>query len=113
MKQGVLIFILIILLPATVVWAEDPDNPILSPYDMDVIYRQEAAPYIEYVRKNWKIYKIGFEGLRKFERSTKAEFRSEKIKMSVQLELDNFKPGICTKIQFCKKPIYFKFSVTN
>lgn len=113
MKKGFLISILILLLSAAVVWAEDPDDPMLSPYNMDVIYQQEAAPYIEYVENNWKFYKIGSESFRKIERSTRAEFRTEKINVSVQLELDDLKPGISTRVQFFKKRIYFVFSVTN
>ncbi len=102
---------LIILLFAAIARAEDPRDPMISPYDEDVIYRQEAAPYIEYVEKTWKIYKLGSESLRRFERSTKVEYRTEKIKCSVQLELNDLKPGISTKIQFFKKPIFFVFTI--
>ena len=113
MKLGILISILFVLLSATAAQAEEPDSPMISPYNMDVIYRQEAAPYIEYVKKNWILYKIGSESLKRIERSTKVEYRTEKIKWSVQLELDDLKPGISTKVQFFKKPIYFIFSVTD
>ena len=113
MKQGVLISILIVLLFAAVVRAEDPYDPMLSPYNEDVIYRQEAAPYIEYVEKNWKLYKLGTESFKRIEQSTKVEYRSEKLKCSVQLELNDLRPGISTKIQFFKKPIYFVFTVSD
>ena len=113
MRQGVPISILIIILFATIAGAQDPREPMISPYDEDVIYRQEAAPYIEYVEKTWKIYKIGSESLRRLERSTKVEYRTKKIKCSVQLELNDLKPGISTKVQFFKKPIFFVFTVTD
>ena len=113
MKQAVLISILIVLFFAAAARAQDPRDPMLIPYDEDVLYRQEAAPYIEYVEKTWKFYKFGTESLKRFERSTKIEYRSEKIKCSIQLELDNLKPGISTKVQFFKKPIFFVFKVTD
>lgn len=113
MKRSLLTSILIVLLVATAARAGDPDTMMISPYDEDVIYLQEAAPYIEYVEKKWKFYTIGKESLRRIERSTKLEYRSEKIKCSVQLELNDLKPGISTKIQFFKKPVFFEFTVTN
>ena len=113
MKQGVLTSIMISLLFVAIARAEDPREPMISPYDEDVIYRQEAAPYIEHVEKTWKIYKIGTESLRRLERSTKVEYRTQKIKWSVQLELNDLKPGISTKIQFFKKPVFFVFTVTD
>lgn len=114
MKQSLLMFILILLLFAATVRAEGPDSRVIYPYDMDVIYRQEAAPYIEHVENTWKFYKIGSENLRRIERSTKVGYRSRKINYSFQLELDdNLRPGISTKVQFFNKPIFFVFSVTD
>ena len=93
MKKGVLIIILVVLLVPEIVRAEGPDDLVLSPYNKDVIYRQEAAPYIEYVEKNWKIYQIGVKNLKRIEQSTRAEYRSEIINCSVQLELKDLKRG--------------------
>ena len=63
--------------------------------------------------KNWKLFTIGTESIKRIEQSTKVEYRSEKIKWSVQLELNDLKPAISTKIQFCKKPIYFVFTIKD
>ena len=113
MRQGVLITILIIICFAATAWAENPEEIELSPYKKNIIYQQEAATYIKYVKNHWKIFEIGTNSIRRIEQSTKAEYRTDKIKWTIQLELEDLKPAISTKIQFFKKPIYFVFTVSN
>lgn len=113
MKQAVLISILIISLFIANAGANEPDSPIIHPYSMDSIYRQEAKQYVEYVETNWKLYNIGAQSLTQMEQMVKAEYQSRKMNCSVGLKLDHFKPSLTTKIQFFNKPIYFVFSVTD
>jgi hypothetical protein len=55
-------FLPLLLLPFLIVSyadAQEREFFFFSPYNMDVTYRQEAAPYIAHVEDNWKFYKLG------------------------------------------------------
>ena len=62
------IFFLLLLLAVLVApkaEAQEREFFFFSPYDMDVTYKQEAAPYIEHVEDNWRFYKIGKKSWKK------------------------------------------------
>lgn len=80
-----------------------------SPYDVDIIYKQEAASYIEHVENEWKLYQLSKNSWRKVERLASAEYQTKNLKLNVQLGLNDLKPSLKSKIQYKGKTIYLVF----
>jgi hypothetical protein len=109
-------FLPLLLLPFLIVSyadAQEREFFFFSPYNMDVTYRQEAAPYIAHVEDNWKFYKIGKKSWKRIERVTMATYQTKTFDVSVQLGVENLKPGFRSKIKYKGKTINFVFGFTD
>jgi len=96
-------FLPLLLLPFLLIpdaGAQEREFFFFSPYDMDVTYKQEAAPYIEHVEDNWNFYKIGKKRWKQIERVTMATYRAKTFDVSFQLGINNLKPGLKSKIKY-------------
>jgi hypothetical protein len=102
----------LLLLPFLIVpYAEAQEGGyfFFSPYDIDVTYKQEAAPYIEHVEDNWIFYQIGKKSWKKVEKVTMATYRAKTFDVSFQLGINNLKPGLKSKVRYKGKTINFVF----
>ena len=109
-------FLPLLLLPffvISVAHAQEREFFFFSPYDMDVTYKQEAAPYIEHVEDNWRFYNIGKKSWKKIERVTMATYRAKTFDVSFQLGITDLKPGLKSKIKYKGKTINFVFGFVD
>lgn len=81
-----------------------------TPYDIDVVYREEAAPFIKHVEDEWEIYQFGKNSLRKIEQFTTTEVQTENFYLKFMFELDDLKPRIKSKINYRGKTVYLVFN---
>ena len=61
--------------------AQDWRSP-LYPYNADMIYKEEAAPYIQHVEDTWRIYQVSRDNLNRIERLATAEYQTKKERLS-------------------------------
>jgi hypothetical protein len=101
------------LLVVTSARAEDAPVFPHSPYNMDVIYKEEAAPYIHHVENTWLIYQISKSNLDRIEKLARTEYHTKNLNVVVRLGLDGLKPVIKSKLQYKGTTIYFVFSYSN
>jgi hypothetical protein len=113
MKYEVLPLLVLSLLVATAARAEDAHPFPHSPYSIDVIYKEEAAPYIRHVEDNWRIYQVGKANLDRIEKLASTEYHTKNLNLNIRLGMDGLKPVIKSKLQYKGATIYFVFSYSN
>lgn len=109
-------FLPLLLLPFLVMpYAEAQEREFFffSPYDVDVTYEQEAAPYIEHVEDNWRFYNIGKKSWKKIERVTMATYRTKTFDISFQLGITDLKPGLKSKVKYKGRTFNFVFGFVD
>lgn len=93
--------------------AQEREFFFFSPYNVDVTYEQEAAPYIEHVEDNWKFYQFGKRSWKRIEKVTMLSYRTKAVDVSIQLGITDLKPGIKSKIGYKGKTINLVFGFTD
>lgn len=113
MKMNVLSLLILPLLFAAPASAGEWDLTPYTPYDVDIIYREEAADYIRYVEDTWVLYQVGKRSMTRIERLATAEYHTKNLHLKIRLDLNDLKPVIKSKIEYKGKVVYLEFAYTD